>query len=305
MKHSVMTYVFVAFLVVIGAFNASSQETQSAPMVVETLFEYPSAPEEMQDWTERNNWLVENFWKPFDFKQKSVGQFQLDHAFKTWTYPMRFANKEVVNKSVDKLIATLAKHPTLLYQFTRSAENNIYGSQAEVWIDEVYVKFLNALIKCKKISDIRKVRYQSQLNSLQNSLVGSKAQKFDFIDRGGKSITFSPEAKYTIIEFGHSDCSDCQIARIHLETNQKLQQLSKDNQVLVYFIIPDFDNENWVQQVSDYPHHWTVGASDSVEEVYDIRLSPTFYLIGPDRNILLKNVTADEVVNTVIQLLEQ
>lgn len=295
--------IFVSLLLYsVAEAQEESENLEQTQISLPPLFEYPSAPDEIEEWTERNNWLVENFWKDFDYEQKSVGQIQLDHAFKTWTLPMRFAQKEIVMKSVKNMLSSLSKNPTLLFQFTKSAEANLYSPNAEIWIDEVYVEFLTELVKNKKIKDIRKVRYQSQLDKLGKSLVSMNAPKFEFEDRNGKTILFSPEAKYTIIEFGHPDCADCQIAKVKLDTNFQLEQLAKDNKVLVYFIIPDKDNEHWQEQVADYPHFWTVGAAEDLDEIYDIRLSPTFYIIGPDRKIVAKNCPVEEVIDTVIQL---
>ena len=49
--------------------------------------------------------------------------------------------------------------------------------------------------------------------------------------------------------------------------------------------------------MKDYPEKWVVGASEDVDEIYDIRLTPTFYIIGPDHKIQYKNLPLDRVVS--------
>lgn len=297
--------IIISLIVIIfSVFNITAQNDSTQQIVVTALFEYPIVPDDIEDWTERNNWLIENFWGQLDFDQKSVGQIQLNHAFKTWVVPMRFANKDVVLKATDKLLSKLSKNPALLYQFTKAAEDNLYSPTAEVWIDEVYVKFLKSISVNKKIDDIRKIRYKIQYEKLNNSLLGNTAKTFGFVERNGQNKKIDFGDKYVIIEFGHPDCTDCRIATIHLETDTQIGELIADGKLQVYYIIPDMDNDEWQRDVSDYPQSWIVGASDEVEDMYDIRLSPTFYVISPDKKILVKNAPIEEILQAIKELVK-
>ena len=160
MKKSIVLIIaiFTFHFVQINAQNESSNQ----PIVLEALFELPVVPDEITDITQRSNYFVEHFWDPFNFNQNAVGQVQLNHAFSEYVVGLRFSDRTIALKSVDKLISKLNKNATLLYQFTRAAEENLYSENAEVWIDDVYLEFLEAVIKHKKIKDIRKARYVAQ-----------------------------------------------------------------------------------------------------------------------------------------------
>lgn len=280
--------------------NSQDESTANQPIVLEALFELPTIPDEITDYTLRYNYYVENFWNPMDFKRNAVGQIQLNHAFSEYVLGLRFCEKKVAMKSVYKLLSNLTKSPTLLYQFTKAAEENLYSDRAEVWIDEIYVKFLEAVIKNKKIKDVRKTRYKTQYESLKNSMDGCDAPKFEFMDRNGTKTMFSPEAIPSILVFGSPDCVDCMMTKIKLNSDDNLIQLAKDNKVRIYFIIPDGGEDNWQQMVAEYPHYWIVGAAENADEVYDIRLSPTIYLINADRKIEMKNLPIENVISAVL-----
>lgn len=287
---------------VINITQTYAQSTNSSePIVLEALFELPVVPDEITDIMHRSNYFVEHFWDPMDFKQTAVGQHQLNHAFSEYVVGLRFCDRTVAMKSVEKLISKLNKNTTLLYQFTRAAEDNLYSETAEIWIDEIYLKFIEAVVKNKKIKKERKIRYITQYESLKNSIIGSKAQKFEFIDRSGTKTMFSAEAKPTIIIFGSPDCIDCMMTKVRLNSDEKIIQLAKDNEIKIYFIIPDGGDDNWKNMVADYPHYWTVGVSDSVSDIYDIRLSPTIYLLNSERKIELKNVAIETIISTIIK----
>ena len=51
-------------------------------MVIPPLFEYVVAPDELPDLRSRTDYLMDNFWSPFDFKNtKYVDQNALNHDF--------------------------------------------------------------------------------------------------------------------------------------------------------------------------------------------------------------------------------
>ena len=74
--------------------------------------------------------------------------------------------------------------------------------------------------------------------------------------------------------------------------------------VNILFIIPDNTGE-WKDDVANYPETWVVGAAGDVDDIYDIRLTPTFYTIGADGNIISKNITVDEAVRQALENIKQ
>ncbi len=262
---------------------------------IEPLFEYPVAPEEIATLSDKSNWLMQHFWDSMDFKNKdAVNQAALNDAFKTYCFPMQWADKTEVDKSVDTMLATLQKNPTLLLQFTKAAEEALYGTRAKIWIDEVYMKYLEAFLKNKKISDVRKQRYRRQITLLKNSQLGEYPETFDFITPTGNPGKFVPIGVFTVIEFGDPDCDDCRHAKLKMETDMKFTSLVDRGLVNVMFIIPD-PVEGWQTKLGTYPSNWVVGASDTVSDILDIRSSPSFYIIGKDGKLIAKNVGLDEV----------
>lgn len=261
---------------------------------IEPLFEYPVAPEEIVSLSDKSNWLMQHFWDKMDFKKKeAVNQAALNDAFKVFTLPMQWADKTEVDKAVDSMLAQLSKNPTLLLQFTKAAEESLYGQRAKIWIDEIYIKYIETFLKNKKISDSRKQRYRRQLTQLKNSAIGSLPPSFEFTTPTGNPGRFDPIGVFTIIEFGDPDCDDCRHAKLKMETDMKFSSLVDRGLVNVMFIIPD-PVEGWQTQLATYPSNWVTGASDSVSDILDIRSTPSFYVIGKDGKIIAKNVSVEQ-----------
>lgn len=291
----------LAVAAVLSPLSGWAQEN-SAPGIIyiEPLFEYPVAPEDLTTLEAKSNWLLQHFWDSFDFKNKgAVDQNALNDAFSVWSNPMQWADKEVVLGSTDRLISNIAKNPTMVMQFTKAAEENLYGPRAMAYIDEVYVKFLEAMVKNKKLPEARKARYARQLRLLKNTLVGSIPPSFKFQNPSGATETFRP-GLLTVIEFGDPGCSDCRHAKLKMDTDLTFSSFVEKGKINVLFIIPD-PEEGWEQELADYPKLWHTGASDEVSDIYDMRSTPYFYVLGTDGKIIDKSDNVERAMAKAIE----
>jgi len=199
------------------------------------------------------------------------------------------------------LLKKLEKNPVLLYQFVKAAENNMYSGNSEVWIDDVYMKFLKAITSNKKISNLKKARYNMQKSQLENSMVGNKLAAFEYTNLNGDKIKFQPTAPLTLIEFGSPSCDDCRMAKLKMDVNEEFGQLVKDGKVEVCFIVPDAESEDdWQTELAGYPATWTVGAGEGLDEIFDMRSTPTLYLLDNTGTILKKHLSIAEMMDIII-----
>lgn len=270
-----------------------------AEIVIEPLFEYPSAPDSIVQLNERSNFLMRHFWDRLDFKQKkTVDQNALNDAFSVYVAAMRFADADEADGSVTNLLEKTAKNPALAIQFTRAAEEALYGPRAEVWSDGIYLRFTEALLKNKKVSDDRKLRFRRHATLLRNSMQGAVPPEFDYETPAGSVAHYSPNGVVTLIEFGDPDCDECRMAKLKLETNVSFNNLLDRGLVNVLFIIPDAA-EGWNTLVADYSPKWHVGASDTVADLFDMRAVPSIYVIDREGKVAAKNVTVEQAMQIV------
>ena len=270
---------------------------------IQPLFEYPVAPEELESIQDKCDYLVKNFWNNFDFKKKEpVDQYALNEAFQVYTTSLRFASWKETEQSIDKLIKNISGNQIMLLQFTKAAEENLYGPRADFWSDDIYLKFLDAVIKNKKISEPRKAKYINQYEALTESKEGNIAPAFWFEDKQRASKQYFPMSTPTILIFGNPDDTDWRLARLRMESNFALEDALKKGKVNILYIIP-VSMDNWQQSVSNYNSHWTVGQSEEVLKHYDIRFEPAIYLVGSDGKIIRKNLSPEEAVNSLLELI--
>lgn len=287
----------------IGAPASMAQDVASDSIVAETviplLFDYPMPPDTLSSLEARAAWQMNNFWEPMNFNVASVDQMALNHAFKVYISSMRWAPEKDVRASISSLIKNIKKSPALTLQFAIAAETELYGPKAEVWSDDAYIPFIEAVVAQKKVPAARRARYERQLKILKGSLVGSPAHEIWYKDVKGSQGHYMPDGRWTIIEFGDPTCDVCRFSRLRLDANARFSEYVKHGRIGAFFIIPD-PEDNWELSFDQTPSDWNIGAAPEIDEVYDIRATPSFYVIGPDKKIHLKNVAVGDALNYIL-----
>lgn len=293
----------------IGLYSQSNYVMSAEPLIIEPLFQYPTAPDDITDLVGRSDYLMEHFWDTMDLtSSETVDQNALNDAFEVYTSAMPFSTRDAVLKSVDKLISRLKGNPVLTIQFMKAAEESLYGPRANMWSDEVYVPFLKAVVTEKGISETRKARYAHQLKKLTTTSVGKKAPSFRYRRADGHYRDFKVMKPYTIIEFGDPECDDCKFSRMKLEMASDLSDWVEDNKVEIFFIIPDVapdEEEQAMKIMSEYPEKWNIGIGYGIDDIYDLRTIPSFYLLGHKGEIVFKNADVSATLSRLRDIMKQ
>ncbi|MDE6695769.1 MAG: DUF5106 domain-containing protein [Muribaculaceae bacterium] len=302
---------FLSMLLFGAVTNVSAQEVNDSTDLIDTgvtyvepLFEYPTAPENLETFTDKCDWLAENFWNKLNVKnQEAVDQAKLNHAFYVYATTIQYATKDKVTAAVDKLMKSIQKNPMLLYQMTKAAEETIYGPRSEFWIDELYARILSATLANKKFPKSKRARYELQLKQLEHSLIGVAPNRFEFTRNNGEAARYFPMSTPTILIFGDPECDDCRMAKLRMQSNVAFNKAVTDGKINVLFIIPD-PEDGWEKKTVDFPKNWTVGGTETVSDLYDIRDIPEIYLIGADGKIIAKHLSAKQAMEKAMELLK-
>ena len=298
MKHLLIIILFI-FLPFLSKINAQEK------IVLEPLFEYPVAPEELESMSERCDYLVTHFWDNFDLKQKNaVDQNALNHAFNVYITSLSYSNAKNSLPEVEKLLKQLSKNHVLLTQFVKAAEENLYGVRADYWNDDLYLKFLDVFFKNKDIPEQRKTKYRKQYDIINTSKLGGKMPQFIFTDKNNKEGKYFPMSTPTLLIFGDPSDPDWRFSRLKMETNIPLSQALDRGKVNILYIVSTPLPE-WTNETKNYPEKWTIGKNDEIGNIVDIRLNPSVYLVGSDSNIILKNSELEMAITRLLDLVNE
>lgn len=279
--------------------NAQEENIQDyGQVVLDPLFEYIEAPDDLPDLQSRTDYLMDNFWNPFDFDASgAVDQYALNHAFSVYAQAMPYASEKKVTASVKKLINKIKDNPVLTFQFTKAAEENLYSPRALFWSDDIYICFLENIVSNKGIDDSRKSKYVSQLELLKKSAIGSKFPEFNVVNINGTETRITTGKKFTLIEITTPSNEDFRYANLKLDISGVVNDMISDGVLDVDLV---FISDKLPQL--NYPEKWNVFFAEDINKSLDVRINPSFYVLDANNEIIGKNLSVDDAIYLIESL---
>lgn len=270
----------------------------------DTYFPYPIVPDSVATFQGRCNYLADHFWdfcemsKAFSAKQKMADEL------KVYISVVANAEPDVAVRGVNALMKKLEKQPKDQVFMASVAEGQLYGDTAEMWIDELYLPFAEAVASNKRVSKAEKARFVQQAEVLRNSMIGSSAPSLPYTTREGVAGNLQNDsAEVVILFFNDPDCSSCNMARIRLDADISMNELIQEGTAKVVAITLAEPDEEWRNAVEGYPANWVVAAAPDADLTLDLRAgTPDFYILGRHNIIRYKHLDINQVIDVARQL---
>lgn len=268
------------------------------------FFQLPVIPDELQTLQERSDYMVQHYWDFCDLNKAFSSRDKMADAFDVFLSFMPYASAETVYAEVDKFMDKIGKKPENVLFIGELAEAKLYSDTAEMQSDDLFVAFANAIVKNKKVDKTSKLRYQHLANVLTASAPGALAPKFDYTGLNGEKGTFAVDSAKigTILFFNDPDCEDCRMARLRLDTDILTRRMIDGGRMTLISVYPSEPTAEWREQSAGYPASWLTVASEDVNDLYDMRVMPIFYVINPNGAILLKTVNVNDIIDIMARL---
>ena len=202
-------------------------------------------------------------------------------------------------KLVEGIDASRAKATTYVKSFIKNnnsspvalhvAQKNI-GSFTAKEIDETL-----ALLSPALMSSVGGKSLAEKAGSVKKTAVGSKFVDFAFNDKDGNPVKLSDhvgKGKYTLLEFWASWCGPCRADIPHLKEAYELYHPAGFE---VISISMDDDKDKWLKAIAEENMTW-LQVSDlkafkgDFSKIYNFNGIPTCVLVGPDGEIITRNM---------------
>lgn len=269
----------------------------------EPFFQLPIVPDSITTLDRRTNYLLEHYWDFCDLKKAFSARQRMAQSFKDFIDLTPYGTADVVHKSVDKFIKSIEKRPDDLLFIVREAEANLYADTSELISDELFLPFAQAAAKNKKIDKAERQRYERLAKILENCRTGLVAPDFEYTTRNGEKRRFEPDTTtMVVLFFNNMDCPDCDLTRVRLDADINVTRLIEAGKLKVVAISPTLPDGQWKEIVESYPSTWEVGASPEVNDLYDIRYYPSFFILNGDHKLYAKNVDIYSILATCQRL---
>ena len=268
------------------------------------FFQIPIIPDSLQTLQDRTDFMVQHYWDYCDLKKAFSSRDKMADAFDTYLSFMPYASAEVVYAGVADFMKKISKDKNNVLFIGELAEQKLYSDSAEIQSDELFLCFAKEIVNNKKVDKTSKLRYQHLINILTNSQPGKIAPAFDYTDifKSDGRFAIDTTKVCTILFFNDPECTDCNMARIRLDADIMTRRLVENGKVDIISIYASEYNQDWVEQAMDYPKEWKTVASEEVNDLYDLRHSPSFYILNPNGAIVLRTYSVDDIITIMTRL---
>lgn len=286
--------IFTVLMLVAGCAGAQAQ----------SIFQYPIVPDSITSFQERCDFLAEHFFDYADLQKAFSNRSKMGEEFRTYLTIVANAHPKVAAREAAALMKKLEKQPKDQLQLATIAEGTLYGDTAQMWIDELYLPFAEAIAANKRMDKAEKARFAHQARLLRNSMVGATVPALQYTRTDGTQSTLQADSsECVVLFFNDPDCSDCNMARLRLSADISTNELIKEGKFKIVAISLSEPDDEWRRFAASMPEEWTVGAAPDADLTFDLRAgTPDFYILGRRGKIRFKHLDVNQVLDISRQL---
>ena len=262
----------------------------------------PEIPHEINEPTQRAEYLVLHFWDNFNFSDTAylMNDHLLERCFVDFIDLLSLVPYDVTEKSIGLLLKKSEETHSLFSFILKLSEQYLYEPASPVCDEEKLIPFLRYVIQSSSLQDIEKIRPNYLLENCLKNRIGTVANDFTYtLMNGEKDNLHAINAEYTLLYFNDPDCGDCQLLIKQLTTSPIVNQLIESGKLKIITVYVNEDLEAWEKHASDVLHTWTYSydAEQKInfEVTYDIKHFPTIYLLDHEKKVILKDTTFEKL----------
>lgn len=296
MKKNIFIIVLFSVLSSLSVMAQDNVEGQyEAP---KTLFPYPQAPDTISSFQERANYVVIRFWDRFDVSKPIQDEVAFDKAFQDYLNFFPHAHRTVVVSSIKGLMNRAQSNKGNFMLIGRVAEKNLYSPQAVFASDEAYLPFAEAMLESSLLKKKEKEYYKKQIKRINQNAIGAVCPELNVVGLDGDKQRLSELLgdKTTLLFFNDDETGNSMMSRLRLSTNVTLNSMISAGELKIVCIVPKKYSRELVDTVKTWADNWTIVTTESATEVFDLRISPSIFILNSEKKIESKNVPVEALI---------
>jgi peroxiredoxin len=211
--------------------------------------------------------------------------------------------------AVDDLIAKSRKNEEA-FRYLLITLTNKYESSQIMGFDKVFVHLVDQYYLTNQATwtDAETIKkLEERAATIRPNFIGNPAPAFTLQDTLGRDYSlYDIEAKYTVLYFYDPDCGHCKKSTPILYN--AYADLQAEN-VEILAICTTTDSRRWREFIVEHDLSW-INLADlpsvtHFKYYYDVRSTPTVYILDKDKKILLKKVATEDVPDIIDQLIDR
>lgn len=259
----------------------------------------PQPPAMIADPASRAAYMVENYWKAFDFRDTTwlADTASLEQVFANYIGVLGYAPRETAAVSLHDMLRRAEAEERMYRRLAELSEHYLYDPNSPMRNDELFVPVLDVLVASTVLDSLERIRPAYQREMIGKNRVGTVAADIRYETPDGRTGLLSRlHTPYVILFFHDPDCGMCRKVTALLDASPLLRQMIDEGRLTILTIYPDQDEQAWRAHAAEMPqkgwvHGWDRTQALSEGDVYDMRAQPTLYLLDSKKRVLLKDVS--------------
>lgn len=282
--------------------RASKQSLSSDTLSVEELLvRLPEPPAHLASAHEQARYMVDHFWDNINLSDPSIITHAeaYEEAIVTYLGLLTSLPLEEVRPQLLYPLEQMVKQP-LLYTMTLYRKY-LYEADSPLTNEDFFRPVLEWAISSPRVDQPYQEQASLMLKLINKNRVGQQAEDFLYKTADERSLRLSQiKSPYTMVIFSSIGCPYCREVMSYLKEQKGLAQMAARGQLTLLVIYLGEGASSYIEQRGIAPEWATVGYDPEGEimrrPLYDLKASPTCYLLGRSREVVMKDAMPDEIV---------
>lgn len=240
----------------------------------------------------------------------SVAAGEVEQAVSSWCFLLDKLPLQTARKAASRLFhraeaCEIADTSSNVFEsIVALVDRYLYDPNSPVRNEDIYQAFVQAKASSAFYSEEQKQGFAETARRCGLNQVGTRAADFRFSDRNGRTgHLYGVKAETTILFFSNPGCNACKEIIDALKSYPEMETMISSGDLAVVNVYIDEDLGEWYGYMGEYPLSWHNVYDPNLvirnDLLYNVRAIPSLYLLNRDKTVLLKDTTAEKLLNAV------
>lgn len=273
-------------------------------------YTHPAIPLMMTDSGQRAAYYVQHYWDGYSLADTAfISSDDTELLYADFIDALQHASPEARSSALCAMMIHAEADSTAYTRFCTLSEKYLYDPNSPMRNEDYYICILEQMLASKRLSEADKLRPADRLEQALRNRPGMVAPDFGYVTpehlkESGHISTphrlHQFRADYILLFFYDPDCSNCLKYEQELSEMPAFFEMQKKGILRVLAVYTDDNGEEWLLKSSQMPHGWVVGWNKqgdiSGKMLYEIRATPTMYLLDKQKKVVLKDASMEQII---------
>lgn len=282
--------------------QTADRETSKDTTVHSLSYVRPEIPVMMTDPQERAAYYVQHYWDGYSLADTVyLHSGDTEQLYADFIDALQHAAPEEYPSALRTMMTHMEADSTAYAHFCRLSEKYLYDANSPMRNEDYYIPVLEQMLQSPRLTELDKLRPADRLKQARKNRPGMVAADFTYVTPKGETHRLSQlQADYILLFFYDPDCSNCSESEHILASIPFFLDMQNSGKLRVLAVYADENKDEWLQKSSAMPAGWIVGWNRQGDirgkQLYEIRATPTLYLLDRQKKVILKDASLERVV---------